>query len=319
MIQLAELRERLRAVRMPPLVGWQRTAAWVGLGVFLFALFLALTFPYDAVRARISSEADAAGLWVRIDSMGPAFLGVSARGVRVGDRPDGLGPPANTIRIEQLTLRPSLIPWGVGFSASLFGGDAGGAIGTGSATKLRVHFDHLSLARAGVATLTGVEAVGTLDGELSLDVPVTGPQGGQPDLSQASGRLRLGGTGLEVKGGTITIPLMGQPTPVDLPPVNFGKLDAELPIERGVGTLKTFRVEGPELDIQATGTVRLARALAYAEPDLSLRIRPSADFLRRMGMIAAGFTQLPVDPQDSAYRNAKLAGYLGKPSFRPGR
>ena len=73
MIQLAELRERLRAVRMPPLVGWQRAAAWAGLGVFLFALFLALTFPYDAVRARISSEADSAGLWVRIDSMEPTW------------------------------------------------------------------------------------------------------------------------------------------------------------------------------------------------------------------------------------------------------
>lgn len=319
MIQLAELRERLRTVRLPLLVGWQRTAAWLGLGVFLFALFLALTFPYDAVRARIASEADAAGLWVRIESMGPAFLGVSARGVRVGERPDGLGPPAQTVRIDRLTLRPSLIPWGVGFSASLFGGGAGGAIGTGSAPKLRVHFDHLSLAKAGVAALTGVEVVGTLDGELSLDIPTSGPQGGQPDLSQASGRLRLGGSGLEVKGGTVTIPLMGQMTPVDLPPVNFGKLDAQLPIERGTGTVKALRIEGPELDIQATGTVRLARALPYSEPDLSLRIRPSADFLRRMGMIAAGFTQLPVDPQDSAYRNAKLTGYLGKPTFRPGR
>ena len=38
-----------------------------------------------------------------------------------------------------------------------------------------------------MAALTGVEAVGTLDGELSLDIPTSGPQGGQPDLSQASG------------------------------------------------------------------------------------------------------------------------------------
>jgi type II secretion system protein N len=318
-MQLAELTERLREIKIPPLVGWRRTAAWVGLGVFLFALFLALTFPYDAVRARIASEADAAGLWVRIDSMGPAFLGVSARGVRVGERPDGLGPPAQTVRLDRLTLRPSIFPWGVGFSAALFGGDAGGAIGTGRAPKFRVHFNHLSLAKAGVAALTGLDIVGTLDGELSLDIPTSGPQGGEPDLSQASGRLRLSGNGLEVKGGTLTVPLMGQMTPVDLPPVNFGKLEAELPIERGTGTLKTLRLEGPELDIQASGTVRLARALPYSEPDLSLRIRPTADFLRRMGMISAGLTQLPVDPQDSAYRNAKLTGYLGKPSFRPGR
>lgn len=318
-MQLPELTERWRAWRMPPLVGWHRTAAWVGVGVFLFSLFLALTFPYDAVRARIAAEADGAGLWVRIDSMGPAFLGVSARGVRVGQRPDGLGPPDQTVRVDRLTLRPSIFPWGVGFSASLFGGDAGGAIGAGSAPRLRVHFDHLSLSKAGVAALTGVDAVGTLDGELSLDIPTSSPGSGQPDLSHASGRLRLSGSGLEVKGGTVTVPLMGQMTPVDLPPVNFGKLDAELPIERGTGTLKALRIEGPELDIQASGTVRLARALPYSEPDIVLRIRPTADFLRRMGMIAAGFTQLPVDPADSAYRNAKLTGYLGKPSLRPGR
>jgi type II secretion system protein N len=317
-MQLAELTERLRTLKIPTLVGWQRTAAWVGLGLFLFAFFLAYTFPYDAVRARIAAEADAAGLWVRIDSMGPAFLGVSARRVRVGERPDGLGPPAQTVQVDRLTLRPSIFPWGVGFSAALFGGSAGGAIGTGG-QKVRLHFDHLSLAKAEVAALTGVDVVGSLDGELSLDIPTTGPQGGQPDLSQASGRLRLAGSGLEVKGGTVTIPLMGQPTPVDLPPVNFGRLDAEMPIERGIGTLKGLRLEGPELDIQASGTVRLARAVPYSEPDVVLRIRPNPDFLRRMGMIAAGFTQLPVDPADSAYRNAKLTGYLGKPNVRPGR
>ena len=318
-MELAQLTERLRTLKIPTLVGWQRTAAWVGLGLFLFAFFLAWTFPYDAVRARIASEADAAGLWVRIESMGPAFLGVSARGVRVGERPDGLAAPAQTILIDRLTLRPSIFPWGVGFSAALFGGSAGGAFGSGSTTRVRVQFDHLSLAKAGVTALTGVEAVGSLDGELSLDIPTTGAQSGQPDLSQATGRLRLTGTGLEVKGGTVTIPLMGQPTPVDLPPVNFGRLDAEMPIERGIGTVKALRLEGPELDIQASGTVKLARAVPYSEPDLTLRMRPNPDFLRRMGMIAAGFTQLPVDPQDSAYRNAKLAGYLGKPSFRPGR
>jgi len=318
-MELSALTERLRSWRMPPLVGWQRTAAWGGLGVFLFSLFLALTFPYDAVRARIASEADAAGLWVRIEAMGPAFLGVSARGVRLGERPDGLGPPDTTVRIDRLTLRPSLFPWGVGFSASLFGGTAGGAIGTGSTPRLRLHFERLSLGKAGVGAFTGVDAVGTLGGEVSLDIPASGPQGGQADLSQASGRIKITGTGLEVKGGTVTIPLMGQMTPVDLPPVNFGQLDAELPIEKGLGTLKALRLEGPELDIQGTGTVRLARAVAYFEPDVALRIRPMPDFLRRMGMIAAGFTQLPVDPADSAYRDAKLTGYLGKPSVRPGR
>jgi len=319
MITLADLTQRLRNLRATPLEGWQRTAVWGGLGVFLFAVFLALTFPYDAVRARIAAEADAAGLWVRIESMGPAFLGVSARGVRVGERPAGLGPPSQTVRLERLTLRPSLIPWGVGFSASLFGGTAGGTFGTGSAPSIRMHFERVGLKEARIAELTGVDAVGTLEGELSLDVPVTGGPGAQPDLSQATGKFRVAGTGLEVKGGTVNVPWMGQMTPLDLPPVNFGRLDAEIPIQRGTGTVKTLRLDGPELDLQATGTVRLARALPYSEPDIQLRIRPTPEFLRRLGIIAAAFNELPVDAADSAYRDAKLTGYLGKPSIRPGR
>ena len=108
-MEMAELVQRLRTFKLPPLEGWRRTAAWAALGVFLFAVFLALTFPYDAVRARIAAEADAAGLWVRIDSMGPALFGVSARGVRVGEQPNGVGPPAQTVRIDRLTLRPCLL------------------------------------------------------------------------------------------------------------------------------------------------------------------------------------------------------------------
>jgi hypothetical protein len=51
MNRLRALLERLRQLKLSPLQGWQRTAAWAGLGVFLFTFFLAVTFPYDAVRA----------------------------------------------------------------------------------------------------------------------------------------------------------------------------------------------------------------------------------------------------------------------------
>ena len=317
-MELAELAQRLRTLKLPQLVGWQRTAAWAGLGVFLFALFLALTFPYDAVRARIASEADAVGLWVRIDAMGPAFLGVSARGVRVGERPEGLGPPETTVRVDRLTLRPSLYPWGVGFSAALFGGTAGGAIGTGNAPKLRVHFDRLSLGKAGVGALTGVDAVGTLDGELSLDIPTQRPAGRagsvpglRPDPAH---RKRPRGEGRDPDPPPDGTDDPRRPSAGQLREARRGPADRQ-----GRRHAEGAPARGPELDIQGTGTVRLARAVAYCEPDVTLRIRPMPDFMRRMGMIAAGFTQLPVDPADSAYRNAKLTGYLGKPNVRPGR
>jgi type II secretion system protein N len=319
MTALAELTERLRTVKLPPLVGWRRTAASLVVGVFLFAVFLTITFPYDAVRARIASEAENAGLWVRIESMGPAFLGVTARGVRIADRLDGPGPPPQPVVVDRLTLRPSIFPWGVGFSAALFGGEASGAIGTGSAPRLRLKFSKLALRRANMQGLTGVDADGTLSGELSLDVPAGTARGSDPDFSQASGRLRLAGVGLAILGGTVTVPIFNQMTPVDLPPITLGKLDAEMPVERGTGTLKSFRLEGSDLEIQASGTLKLARALGYAEPDVVFRIRANPDFIRRMGMIGGALTALAPDPTDSAFRNAKLTGYLNKPTFRPGR
>ena len=78
---------RLRALpeRLPPAqarrcrAGSAR-AAWAGLGVFLFTFFLAVTFPYDAVRARLALQAEASGPPLHIDSLGPAFLGITARG-----------------------------------------------------------------------------------------------------------------------------------------------------------------------------------------------------------------------------------------------
>jgi type II secretion system protein N len=315
MNRLAALLERLRAVKLPPLQGWHRTAAWTGLGVFLFAFFLTLTFPYDAVRSRLVAQAEEAGFLLHMDSLGPAFLGISAHGVRLAPQGGAPGPLATPIRVDRLTLRPSLIPLGVGFSADLFGGQASGKVGTGSAPSIRLRARGLSLKKSALQAMTGIDADGTLDGDLSLDIPSGTARGAGPDLALASGSVRLGGKGLSIQGGTLTLPMM----PLDLPAASLGVLELELPIEKGLGTLKTFHLEGPDLEVRATGTVKLARVLAYAEPDVAFRLRALPDFVRRVGVVGMALSQLPVDPTDSAYRDARMTGYLGKPAFRPGR
>lgn len=316
MNRLSALLKRLRALKLPPLEGWHRTAAWSGLGVFLFAFFLAVTFPYGAVRARLTAQAEEAGLFLHIDSLGPAFLGITARGVRLAPQGGGLG---GMVRVERLTLRPSLFPWGVGFSADVFGGEASGSFGTGSAPSLRLKARGLSLKKSAVQALSGVDVDGTLDADVSLDIPAGGGRGTGPDLASASGSVRLGGKGLAVQGGTVSVPMGGQSMPYDLPAVALGALEVELPIEKGLGTLKAFHLDGADLEVRATGTVKLARALAYAEPDVVFRLRPLPEFVKRVGYVGIAMSQLPVDPADSAFRDAKLTGYLGKPNFRPGR
>jgi type II secretion system protein N len=319
MNRLTALLERLRGLKLLPLAGWHRTAAWAGLGVFLFAFFLAVTFPYDAVRARLAAQAENAGYFLHIDSLGPAFLGITAHGARLTPQGGDAGALATAVRVDRLTLRPSLLPWGLGFSAELFGGQASGSVGTGSAPSIRLKARGLSLRKSALQAMTGIDADGTLDADLSLDVPAGGARGAGPDLGSASGTVRLGGKGLAIQGGTVNVPMMGQTMAQGIPAVALGALELELPIEKGLGTLKTFHVDGADLEVRATGTVKLARALAYAEPDIVFRIRPLPDFLRRLGPLGVLFSQLPVDPTDSAFRDAKLTGYLGKPAFRPGR
>jgi len=313
--RLTALLERLRNFKARPLEGWYRTAAWAGVGVFLFAFFLSVTFPYDAVRARLTAQAQDAGFLLHIDSLGPAFLGITAHGVRLAPQDGSAGPLGTPLRVERLTLRPSVFPWGLGFSADLFGGQASGAVGTGSAPSIQLKARGLSLKKSALQAMTGIDADGTLDADLSLDIPAGGGRGAEPDLAAASGNVRLGGKGLAVQGGSLTLPTM----PLDLPAANLGALEVEIPIEKGLGTLKTFHLEGPDLEVRATGTVKLARALAYAEPDVVFRLRAMPDFVRRVGVVGLAMSQLPVDPTDSAFRDAKLTGYLGKPAFRPGR
>ncbi|HET9450269.1 MAG TPA: type II secretion system protein GspN, partial [Aggregicoccus sp.] len=81
---------------MPPET--QKTPRWqIGLayGAFAFValiLGLALTFPYDTLRARIVSEAAAAGYAVRIGSLRPGLYGVTATNVRLSRPPAPLSP-----------------------------------------------------------------------------------------------------------------------------------------------------------------------------------------------------------------------------------
>jgi hypothetical protein len=48
-------------------------------------------------------------------------------------------------------------------------------------------------------------------------------------------------------------------------------------------------------------------------------LRPESDFLKRLGVIGAGFTVLPMDGELPGFRDARVSGYLGKPVFNPGR
>jgi type II secretion system protein N len=295
-----------------PLKGWRRNLAFGLFGFVCFIFFLPLTFPTDAARMRLQAEAERAGLVLRMDSLSTGFFGFTANRLRVSRASDADAVP---LLVEQLSVRPTVFPPGLAVRAGLLGGTVSGAF-PNSGQSLRLKLSGIDLSKANLKALSGIDAEGKVDGELSLDMPVVR---GEPDLSQASGVLRLNGTDLVVRGGTMTVPVFGSPTAVDLPRTALGTLDGELSFEKGAGTVQRFHIKGQDVELLTAGTVKMARRPEYVELALGLRMRPDAEFLKRLGVLGAGFNVLPMDGELPGFRDARVSGYLGKPVFNPGR
>ena len=155
---------------------WQRNVALGLFGLACFILFLALTFPADAARARLQAEGERAGLVVRMDNVSSGFFSLTASRVRVSRASDNDAVP---LVVDQLTARPTLFPPGLAVRAGLLGGSASGSFPT-SGQSLRLKLTGIDLALANLKALVGVDAEGKLDGELTLDMPLVR---GEPDLS----------------------------------------------------------------------------------------------------------------------------------------
>lgn len=291
---------------------WHRLLALGLFGFFCFLCFLVLTFPADAARARLQAEAARTGLVLRMDSLSTGFFGLTATKVRVSRASDTDAVP---LLVDQMTVRPTLFPPGLAVRAGLLGGTATASFPS-SGQSLRLKLSGLNLAQANLKAFAGIDAEGRVDGELALDMPLVR---GEPDLSQASGVLRLTGMDLNVLGGTVTVPMFGTPTPVDLPRAALGTLDGEVTFEKGSGTVQRFHIKGQDVESLTTGTVKMGRRPEYVELALGFRLRPEPEFLKRLGVLGAGFTVLPIDGELPGFRDVRVGGYLGKPVFNPGR
>lgn len=296
----------------PKLKPWHRTVAFGLFGLVCFLLFLSLTFPVDAARARLQAEAERTGLVLRMDNLSSGLFSMTAHRVRVSRASDTDAVP---LLVDQLNVRPTLFPPGLALQAGLLGGTASASFPR-SGQSLHLKLSGLDLSQANLKTLAGIDAEGKLDGELNLDMPVVR---GEPDLSQASGVLRLNGAALVVRGGTVTVPMFGNPTPLDLPQAALGTLDGEVTFERGTGTVQRLHLKGDDLESLANGTVKLARKPEYIELTLGLKLRLEAELLKRLGVVGAGFAVLPMDGELPGFRDVRVSGYLGKPTFTPGR
>ena len=316
----------------------KRALGYALFAVAAFALCMMLTFPYGALRARLVTEAAAQGWALKVGGLRPGLFGLTATDVRLSRPPGGIRPelvaalatnaagspllaPAElgeALHVDSLALRPALFPPGVAFRASLLDGTVSGSVGALRGSSVDVSLDDLDLAKGNMKGFSGMDLEGKLAGEVELSAPAASGAGAAgADFSQAEGAVRLKGTGLLVKGGTVTLPLMGTMTPVDLPRIALGALDARIDVDKGAGKVQALSVRGEDITVQGEGTVKLARRLEYSEPDVAIRIKAEPEFVKRLGLIGSGLSILPPDKTDPSFRAARLAGRLGSPTFGP--
>ncbi len=304
-----------------PLKRWQRMAAYGAFSLFAFALCFYITFPYQAVTQRIVSEAASEGFVVQLGAPGPGLFGITASSARISRKPeensDQEGP---ILTLRSLSLRPSLFPVGLSFRAAGLGGTVSGVFGGIGSTSVTIDLRKVNAADPGMKSFSGLDLSGSVNGHLALEIPKSGsPNARESDLTQASGTLVLKLDQLLIKGGTVTVPIMGQPTPFELPRVSVGNVEARVKFDRGVGKIEKFQGKGDDLELLATGTLTLAKRLDYAQPNIDFKLKVDPDFVKRLGIIGSGLSMLPTDKENSEFRVAKITGFLARPAFNPGQ
>jgi type II secretion system protein N len=312
---------------------WKLVLGYGAFALLAFVLCLLITFPYDTLRQRAVGTAADAGYALRIGSLRPGVRGLTATQVRLSKPaamtpelrsalsgssallpgPDELG---ESLDIDSVAVRPSLLPLGVAFHANLLGGSLSGNVGGLKDVQVDVRLSNLDPAQGNVQGFSGMDLVGKLNGTLQLTLPKTR---GQPDLSLANGQLDLDTRGLIIQGGKVTVPMYGQPTAMDLPRITLGDLDARIKVDKGLGTVETLQSKSDDLEMQGTGTVKLGQRLDVSQPDMEFKLRAEPEFVKRLGLLGAGLTLLPSDKADPKFRVAHLSGFFNRPTFGPPR
>jgi type II secretion system protein N len=182
--------------------------------------------------------------------------------------------------------------------------------------RVVVKLEELDPSAGNLPAFLGVDLEGKLNGALELTLP---RKGQQPDLSQADGQLTLETQGLIIKGGTVTVPMYGQPTPMDLPRIALGEITARLHLEKGVGTVEALQARSEDLELQGSGTIKLGQRVDLSQPEMTFKLRAEPEFVKRLGILGAGLSVLPTDKEDSRFRVAQLSGFLNRPNFGPPR
>jgi type II secretion system protein N len=324
---------------LPP--WWRRVIPWIAwpaFYLFCLGLFARCTFPYNRIAQRAvatfnASEAPTTGRRIEIGSMtGHWLFGVKAREVRFISPPpppgeDGKPLPPKVAELASVWASVSPLRRLFGTLAVSFGAEAGDGTLAGrfvdAADRRKVELSADGIAVEGlplIAESVGVPLFGRAFGNVELDFP-------EKRLSLAEGKINLTIEELGVGDGRTKIRDLAA-----LPRIAAGKLELDAEIVQGKVDLKKLSAKGPDLEVDASGQVRLRDLYAMSAADLSLRFKFEDKYKSKNDVTKGLFGEpgssipglLDLDPrmkqakQDDGSYVWGITGQMARPTLVPG-
>lgn len=251
-------------------------AGYVVFFVFCFLLFAYLTFPYDRLRdiivdrftAGLTSEGTKTT--VEIEELSPHWLtGVQLEGVTITRTPEPAGDPT-VFAINELTVRAAPIAYlfdtiDVSFGVEAGGGSLDGSYVTDKEGKNKhvvAELDAFDLGAAGLGSFIGMPLAGTATGTVDLELP--------EDVNTSAGEIDLEISSLTLGDGKNKMKVPGMAGGLTLDAIDAGTLKLKVSLKEGVATFETFEAKGKDLQLEGSGSVRLASELLRSRADLTL-------------------------------------------------
>ncbi len=312
--------------------------ALIGLGysswfAFVFVLLTWITFPWGRVQEQAMVAAADAGWALGIDDMGPAFVGVKAKGVTLAKAApaDAEEPPRALLQLDKVKLKTG----------------AGGALSAGLALRSvaaegGVPLDQLiqqvldALGEVKLdgrlyggklrATATGDEEAArfVVDGEdLDLTTYVIEMEkfGADPtgrlqadadvtwhweDPKKTSGNIDLVIDALSIRD--LKFGFFG------LPETTFSRSEAHLKLGRGKAEFRDTVFEADEVQLHVDGFISLNKSLMRSRLALKLRFKLREDL---DGLTKVAFGSDPSHKDEDGWYHYQASGMLSRPRLRP--
>lgn len=315
---------------MPKVPLLRRVLPWLGYAAFFVLCFLVFAywaFPYDRLRSFAEqqfkvSQGPAKRFALGIGELGPSgFLGLAAQDVTYTKLATVKGATPGSLTVDELSVQPSLFGLLMGRRGGSFEAQAGGGTATGEVSQseeeleVEAELEDLDVAQLGLGEYLGVPMTGRATGTVDLHLP--------KDATQSQGKIDLVVRGVTLGDGEAKIAIPGMRDGFTLERLNAGKLEVRVAIKDGTATVEKFAADGKDINLDLSGTARLANPVRRSRLKLTFMAKFSDAYKERDAKTKAVFELMGFRPElkrattpDGALRFL-INGTVGVPQARP--